>query len=108
MNEVESILAEHDNLVLRSAVMKAELEQALDEVKEYKQAVEEVNEIRRRQGWEGEAERALTVKCELERIIQGLSDQIGDKEMQIDTMREVNRKLAAEIRDLKKNKEGEG
>mgnify|MGYP000294569331 CR=1 FL=1 len=106
VQQVRICLDDYDSIKVKNRVLEAELRQARDEVHEYKMGVEEVNEIRRRQGWEGEAERALTVKAELERIVQSLSDQIGDKDLQIDTMRDVNKRLAGEIEELKSETRG--
>jgi len=101
VNEVASILTQHETLIVKYSVLKAEHEQSVDELKEFQGAVSDIKLVRERDGW-SEGERALTVKIELERIVQSLSDEVGDKDMQIQTLREVNKSLVEQFRSKDK------
>jgi hypothetical protein len=115
VKEIESLIASYENLAVQNSVLKAERNQALDDVKEYKSATETFLDSRKKAGLTGEYETALQVKAELERIISSLTETVQTKEMQMATMREVNRMLSEELsRERENNKpsgsgeEGEG
>jgi len=108
VKEIEGVLAKYENLAVQNSVLKAERNQALDDVKEYKMSSEILVDSRRKAGVVGEAEKALQVKGELERIISSLTETVQTKEMQIGTMRDVNRQLAGELaKEREKGEEGE-
>ena len=99
VREIESIISKYEQLVVSNSILKAEKNHALDEMNEYKTLSDMTINARERAGVVGEAERAVLVKTELERIIRDLTEAVGNKDMQLDLMRDVNRKLAAELEE---------
>ena len=106
MKEIEGIINSFESMSVQNSVLKAERDQALDEVKDYKSASEIFADSRKKATVVGEAEKALQVKAELERIISSLTEAVQTKEMQLDLMRDVNRKLAEELRIAREKGEG--
>ncbi|GMI35337.1 hypothetical protein TeGR_g7324, partial [Tetraparma gracilis] len=106
VKEIEGIINSFESMSVQNSVLKAERDQALDEVKDYKSASEIFADSRKKATVVGEAEKALQVKAELERIISSLTEAVQTKEMQLDLMRDVNRKLAEELRIAREKGEG--
>jgi len=107
VKDIEKIIANHEKLVFDNALLKAEKKHAEETMLEYKEAAEIHADARQRAGINGEAERAVQQRGELERIIRSMTENIATKDTQIDLMRDVNRKLAKELHEVRSNLEEE-
>ncbi|GMH96574.1 hypothetical protein TrST_g9353 [Triparma strigata] len=101
VKELEKMIQHYDQMRIENSVLKAEKKAADESMMEYKEAAELHVDARQRGLVDGEAERALQQRAELERIIASLTDDISTKEMQIDLMRDVNRKIAGELQEAR-------
>lgn len=107
VKDIEKIIATHEKLVVDNSLLKAEKKYAQETMLEYKEAAEIHADARQRAGINGEAERAVQQRGELERIIRSMTETIATKDTQIDLMRDVNRKLAKELHDVREKSKGD-
>ena len=101
VKELEKMIVNFDRMRIDNSILKAEKKHAEETMMEYKEAAEMHADARAKGMVDGEAERALQQRSELERIIASLTETIQTKEMQIDLMRDVNRKLAGELQEAR-------
>ena len=86
----------------RARVLKEQKRKALAEVEQYRAAYEKQLVAQLKLGVDGAALKALEQKAELERVVADLTEYVNAKEMQIETMKQVNTALSDELRALAK------
>lgn len=102
INDIEKIIHEHGLMMIEVELLRSQKRKALEELKECNIAYDNSVQAQKRAGTDGEVMRALEQRAELERVIAELTEYLNAKEMQLGTMREVNRSLTNEIHELAK------
>jgi len=98
--QIERIM--HDNSVLRTemSTLKSQKKKLADELEELRVAYKTSLQAQVMAGLDGEAVRALEQRVELERVLKELTEYVHAKEMQLETLKEVNRALTDELQKL--------
>ena len=108
VNDIESVMEECETLKHEVSLLKTQKRKALDELEESRRLHEQSIKAQVKAGIDGEAVRALEQRDELDRVVTELTEYIDAKEMQLQTMMEVNRALQEEIHALAQARMGEG
>jgi len=107
LDVVEQILSSHESMTIEVELLRSQKRRALEELEDVRGAYDDSVRARERLGkGKGGKDlvRALEQRVELERVVEDLTEYVGAKEMQIGTMREVNRELNEEIRVLERTR----
>jgi len=100
IDDIEKLIHNHHLVVTEVNLLKSQKKKALEELKEYRTAYEDAKQVQKQAGIDGETLRALGQRAELERLLTELTEILHAKEMQIETMRHVNKSLSEEIHSL--------
>ena len=96
------MVADHDSMRHEVNVLKGQKRQALEDAQLYRKLYEQVKAAEQLHGSEEDTRRALQRTAELERLLSEMTDYVHAKEMQLDTMKQVNEALQEEIKNLAK------
>jgi hypothetical protein len=82
------------------SLLKSQKRQALEDLHHYRTAYEMTVVAQHKAGLDGEAMRALEQNAELERVISEMTEYVNAKEMQLETLKQVNQALSEELHML--------
>ena len=99
--DVERILADDVTRRQEVVLLREQKKKALDEVTLYRNAYEQKLVAQQQAGVEHET-RVLERNAELERLLTAMTEYVSAKEMQLETMKQVNEALQGELRELTK------
>uniref|UniRef100_A0A7S4WDS9 Uncharacterized protein n=1 Tax=Ditylum brightwellii TaxID=49249 RepID=A0A7S4WDS9_9STRA len=100
ISDIEKMMEDQESMKTEVELLKKQKRSALDELQEYKNGYEHCLLIQNMTGMDGEAVRALEQRSEMERVISNLTEHINAKEMQVETLMEVNRALSEEVHKM--------
>ena len=100
LRDVEKIIADEEARQMEVSLLKQQKRQALEDLHHYRTAYEQTIVAQKNAGLDGEAVRALEQKAELERVISDMTEYVNAKEMQLETLKEVNQALQEELHML--------
>mmetsp|Transcript_31097 Transcript_31097/g.40043 ORF Transcript_31097/g.40043 Transcript_31097/m.40043 type:complete len:213 (-) Transcript_31097:92-730(-) len=102
--DIEQIVGKHEELQVQVSVLRAERDHAKDEAKTYKDALEGAKEVQERAKSKGAAHQAVAQSLEMQRLLTSLTETIGEKDLQLEALRESNKMLAQQIIELEQSK----
>jgi seryl-tRNA synthetase len=102
IRDVEKMIADHDSLKNEVVILRTQKRKALEEAQLYRKLYEQVKAAEQLHGVEEDTRRALQRTTELERLLLEMTDYVHAKEMQLETMKQVNEALQEEIKNLAK------
>jgi len=102
VRDIEKILADDTTRSEEVIVLREQKRKALEQVDHFRMAYEQSLSAQRRAGLDHDAGKLLERNAELERLLTELTEYLNAKEMQLDTMKQVNDALQSEIRELAK------
>jgi chromosome segregation ATPase len=102
VREVEKILADDATRRQEVELLREQKRKAVEELEHYRKAYEQSLHVQLVAGLDHETAKLLERNAELERLLSELTEYVTAKEMQLETMKEVNDALQNEIRDLAK------
>mmetsp|Transcript_2709 Transcript_2709/g.4024 ORF Transcript_2709/g.4024 Transcript_2709/m.4024 type:complete len:964 (+) Transcript_2709:87-2978(+) len=102
LRDIEKILADEEARRTEIEVLRSQKKKAVDESQQYRTAYEQQLVAQLNMGVDGAAVKALEQKAELERVVSELTEYVTAKEMQLETMKQVNEALTAELKELAK------
>jgi DNA repair exonuclease SbcCD ATPase subunit len=102
IREIEKILAEDASRNQEVEVLREQKKRATDELQRYQILYEQARRVQLMAGIDCDVSKVLERNEELERLLSELTEYVSAKEMQLETMKQINDALQAEIRDLAK------
>lgn len=105
IRDIEKVLADHESLLQETELLRAQKRKALEDAHKYRILLEQAKaaeELMLLKPDEKETLRILERTGELERLLSEMTDYVSAKQMQMDTMKEVNEELQKEIHSLAK------
>jgi hypothetical protein len=102
LREVEKILAEEASRRQELEVLREQKKKASEELQKYQILYEQARRVQLMAGIDYDTSSVLERNEELERLLAELTEYVGAKEMQLETLKLVNDALQVEIRDLAK------
>jgi len=102
IRDIEKVLADHEALRQETELLRVQKRKALEEAHKYRITYEQSRAVEDMtlKPDEKETKRVLERTAELERLLSEMTDYVGAKQMQLDTMRQVNEALQQEIHGL--------
>ena len=100
IREIEKLLADDATRREEVNVLREQKRKALEQVEHFRTAYEQSLSIQKLAGMDHDAGKLLERNAELERLLSELTEYLNAKEMQLDTMKQVNDTLQSEIRNL--------
>ena len=100
LRDVEKIVADEEARQMEVSLLKAQKRQALEDLHYYRTAYEQTMVAQKQAGLDGDAVKALQQNAELERVISDMTEYVNAKEMQLETLKEVNQALSEELHML--------
>ena len=97
VENIEVIMQDYEKMTHELSLIKTQKRKALDELEESRRMHQHSIEAQMKAGIDGEVVRAVEQRDELERIVLELTEYIDAKEMQLETLQEVNNALLDEI-----------
>lgn len=102
IQSIEKILTDEESRKTEVDLLRAQKKAALEDLHQYRSAYEQQLVAQLNIGVNGAAIKALEQRAELERVVSDLTEYVGAKEMQLQTMRQVNEALTDELKQLAK------
>ena len=102
IQKIEKILADEESRRTEVELLRSQKKKALEDLHQYRSAYEQQLVAQLNIGVDGAAIKALEQKAELERVVSDLTEYVSAKEMQLQTMRQVNQALTEELKQLAK------
>jgi len=103
IQEIEQILREHDILKSELSRLRSDHKTLQAELNKLTAAHDDVLSASTRAGIDGDTIIALQRTAELERVVTDLTEYVGAKDMQLETLKEINRTLTEEGRLLREH-----
>lgn len=103
IRDIEKCVADEDARKVEVEVLKSQKRQALEDLHEYRIAYQQQLVTTLQSGVDGSLQKALEQKAELEGVVSNLTEYVTAKEMQMETMKEVNKTLSHELHLLAKS-----
>jgi len=100
LRDIEKIVVDEEARQMEVSLLKAQKRQALEDLHHYRTAYEQTVMAQKQAGLDVEAMRALEQKGHMERVISDLTEYVNAKEMQLETLKEVNQALSEELHML--------
>ena len=100
IREIEKILADDATRREEVNVLREQKRKALEQVEHFRTAYEQLLGMQKLAGIDIDTGKLLERNAELERLLSELTEYLNAKEMQLDTMKQVNDTLQSEIRHL--------
>lgn len=103
IKDVEKIIS--DDVARRQEVelLREQKRKALEDLNHYRTAYEQARAAQRLAGIDHETSKIYERNAELERLLSELTEYVSAKEMQLETLKEINDTLQEEIKDLHKS-----
>lgn len=95
--EIEKIINDTESRKMEVQILTAQKRKVVEELEVYKAAFETSLRAHEKANVAGEAILALDQKVELERMLSDLTEYVNAKEMQLETLKEVNQSLSEEL-----------
>jgi chromosome segregation ATPase len=102
LRDVERVLVDEDSRKIEIEVLRTQKKKALEDLHQYRTAYEQQLVAQLNLGVDGAAVKALEQNAELERVVSELTEYVNAKEMQLETMRQVNETLTEDLKQLAK------
>ena len=100
IKDIEKILADHQLLLEEMEALRQQKRKALEDAHQYRTSYQRSRAAHELAGTDGETRAALERTAELERLLAELTEYVTAKEMQLETMKQVNKQLQQEIHSL--------
>ena len=100
IKDVEKIISDDAARRQEVELLREQKRKALEELNHYRTAFEQSRAAQRLAGIDHETTKMFERNAELERLLSELTEYVSAKEMQLETFKEVNEALQAEITDL--------
>ena len=100
IRDIEKLIADHESLLQEAELLRIQKRKALEDAHRYRTLYDQVKAVEERSGMEQETRHALERTTELERLLAEMTDYVTAKDMQFDTMKQVNQALQDEIHNL--------
>ena len=100
IQEIEKIMSDHESRKQEVALLRQQKRKALEEAHLYRTSYEQSKFATQIAGVDVETHRALERNAELERLLAEMTEYVNAKEMQMETMKQVNEHLQSEIHSL--------
>lgn len=100
VHDVERMVADHQSLLEEVELLRKQKRKALEDAHSYRTSYEQSKLVQEKSGLDNETRAALERNAELERLLAELTEYVSAKEMQLDTMKQVNEHLQDEIHSL--------
>mmetsp|Transcript_24352 Transcript_24352/g.37566 ORF Transcript_24352/g.37566 Transcript_24352/m.37566 type:complete len:230 (-) Transcript_24352:65-754(-) len=101
-------LEDADAVLAEATLLRGQKKRAQAEMQEYRSGYEQVLAMQSKIGNDGDTVRALSQKAELERVIADLTEYVNAKEMQLETLMQVNKTLQDELHFMAKARMDQG
>ena len=98
--EIERTMANHQSLLQEVEMLRKQKRKALEDAHEYRTRYEQLKVAQEMAGMDNETRAALERNAELERLLAEMTEYVNAKEMQVDTLKQVNEHLQMEIHSL--------
>jgi hypothetical protein len=102
IRDIEKLVADHEALVQEAELLRVQKRKALEDAHRYRTSYEQIKASEQVLGVEEDTLRAVERSAELERLLTEMTDYVQAKEMQLETMKQVNEALQEEIHNLAK------
>lgn len=102
IKDIEKILADHQSLLDETEALRQQKKKALEDAHQYRTSFQLSRAAHELSGTDVDTRAALERTAELERLLADLTEYVTAKEMQLETMKQVNEQLQLEIRTLAK------
>jgi hypothetical protein len=99
---IEKMLADHEALTQEVELLRVQKRKALEDAHKYRTSYEQIKATEQVLGVEQETRQAVERSAELERLLAEMTDYVQAKEMQLDTLKQVNEAMQEEIHNLAK------
>ena len=103
IRDIEKVLSDHESLLQETELLRAQKRKALEDAHKYRTSLEQAKaaeELLSLNPDEKETRRIIERTAELERLLSEMTDYVSAKQMQLDTMKEINEELQREIHSL--------
>ncbi|CAJ1934344.1 unnamed protein product [Cylindrotheca closterium] len=100
VNEIDKMLSDHESLLEEIDLLRKQKKKALEDAHQYRMAYEQAKAAQERSGLDTQTTSILERNVELERLIAEMTEYVNAKEMQLETMKQVNEHLQQEIHSL--------
>lgn len=100
VKEIEKIVADHQALLEEVETLRKQKKKALEDAHQYRMSYTQSKAAQELSGVETETRAALERNAELERLLAEMTEYVNAKEMQLDTMKQVNEQLQEELHSL--------
>ena len=104
--DIEQIMLDHETMRMEVSTLRTQKRRALEQLDEIRRAHDDSIQAQMKAGINGEAMRALEQKAVLERVVSELTEYVNAKEMQLETLKEVNKALTDELQAMAKQNIG--
>ena len=103
LQDVQKVLENEESRIVEVEILKSQKKKALEELTEYRIAYQQslVSQLKSRD-MNGSAMKAIEKTSELERVVLELTEYVNAKEMQLETIMQVNQALTEEVISLAK------
>ena len=102
LRDVERILAEEAGRTQEIEVLRDQKKKATEELQRYQILYEQARRVQLLAGLDCDVTKVLERNEELERLLSELTEYVSAKEMQLQTLKDVNDALQGELRELAK------
>jgi hypothetical protein len=102
IRDIEKFVADHNAVVQEVDLLRVQKRKALEDAHQYRTLYEQIKASEQVLGVEEDTLRAVERCTELERVLTEMTDYVHAKEMQLETMKQVNEALQQEIHNLAK------
>jgi hypothetical protein len=102
IKDIEKLVADHQALQEEVETLRKQKRKALEDAHQYRMSYTQSKVAQELSGVETETRVSLERNAELERLLAEMTEYVNAKEMQLDTMKQVNEQLQKEIHSLAK------
>ncbi|KAL3944620.1 MAG: hypothetical protein SGBAC_001280 [Bacillariaceae sp.] len=100
VNEIDKILSNYESLLEEIELLRKQKKKALEDAHQYRMSYEQAKTAQEKSGLDTQTSSVLERNAELERVIAEMTEYVNAKEMQLETMKQVNEHLQQEIHSL--------
>jgi hypothetical protein len=100
IKDVERIIADDASRRQEVALLREQKRKALEDLNHYRTSFEQSRAAQRLAGLDHETAKVLERNAELERLLAEITEYVSAKEMQLETMKQINDSLQSEIGEL--------
>jgi hypothetical protein len=100
VNEIERLLADHHTLLEEVELLRKQKRKALEDAHAYRTSYEQAKLAQEKAGLDNDTRAAFERNAQLEHLLAEMTEYVSAKEMQLDTIKQVNEHLQEEIHSL--------